>query len=582
MKGNTCRPSFKMITRKAILLMNFSCVHAWFHGTSLTRTAALVPVPQSFKVQPESLAYRRHLKLRASLNDNGHDEPMNVNKTNNTSKSTTRSKEGTASRTTPKAKSSSKSKRRKIETSTSSKSKKYSSNQHEQQRQELDEDGMNYAYNIPNTGYSLADQLENESPDGKERFVTTLTPIFDISEKSEEEDVEFLYNDEGFPIGVEKTNRIMKNHDANKQQLPHEGVARIDTVSSLGNPGEEPVRWLVSSWNPTEEMDDTKCQSYFMIDIPPYSDKLANEVRKFMDPAYSNANKEDTIVHQRARLDAILVTNQQCIHYDNSPGVYVTRKSDLEKWKKAFPEVKVIMYRLDVPRECRKSVTQVLDGYGPWGWDENVPVVGSTFVETGRPLTIEEWDDATKTKVLKWGQLPPEEEEDSMTDLDNGKESHDVLYSKEAIRQREENYPVLAIYTPGHTFGSLTYIFPRRGICCSGYALPLECPTATPDYFDDDDDYDFKSPYSQTTVVPQGPRLDYQGYLATSVSRPRQMSSALNLINDYIDRFKVVLPARGDLVFLDSGVETRKRDLMESVGLYRKIGEIYGRLGIVE
>jgi len=83
-------------------------------------------------------------------------------------------------------------------------------------------------------------------------------------------------------------------------------------------------------------------------------------------------------------------------------------------------------------------------------------------------------------------------------------------------------------------------------------------------------------------IPPQGPRLDYQGYLATSASRPRQMSSALSLINRYIDRFRVVCPARGDMVFLNDEEGTRKRELMESVGLYQKIGEIYGRLGIVE
>jgi hypothetical protein len=45
----------------------------------------------------------------------------------------------------------------------------------------------------------------------------------------------------------------------------------------------------------------------------------------------------------------------------------------------------------------------------------------------------------------------------------------------------------------------------------------------------------------------------------------------------------VVLPAWGDAVFLDVEVETRKRELMDSVGLYKKIiGDIYSRLGIVE
>ncbi|KAL7484478.1 hypothetical protein ACHAW6_010138 [Cyclotella cf. meneghiniana] len=585
-----CIPSCTVIIRTSILLVNFTGVHSWIHGTSLKRPSVLVPFSQSFKSQPTSLAHygprrcdRVHLKLRTVSNDNIHNEARDANTTKYNSKTNDRSKDGTSSRTTPDEQDPSKPKRRKIEISTTSKSENATSNQREQQRRELDENDMNYAYNIPNTGYSLADKLENESPDGKERFVTTLTPIFGISDKNEEEDVEFLYNEEGFPIGVKKFNGTTNADNVNKQQMQHEGVARIDTVSSLGNAGEEPVRWLVSSWDPTEEKDDTKCRPYFMIDIPPYSDKLADEIRTFMDPAYDSANKEDTIHQQRARLDAILVTNQQCIHYDNSPGVYVTRKSDLEKWKKAFPEIKVIMYRLDIPRECRKSVTHVLDGYGPWGWDANCPHVDSTFVETGRPLTVEEWDEDTKTKVLKWGQLPPEEEEeeDNVTANDEDDEFHNVPYSKEAIRQREENYPLLAVYTPGHTFGSLTYIFPRRGICCSGYALPLESASATMVYIDDDDD-NYQSPYSQTPITPQGPRLDYQGYLATSVSRPRQMSSALKLINNYIDRFRVVLPARGDMVFLDSDEETRKRDLTESVGLYRKIGEIYGRLGIVE
>jgi hypothetical protein len=82
-------------------------------------------------------------------------------------------------------------------------------------------------------------------------------------------------------------------------------------------------------------------------------------------------------------------------------------------------------------------------------------------------------------------------------------------------------------------------------------------------------------------VPPQGPRLDYRGYLATSASRARQMLSALSLINNYIDRFQLVLPARGDLVFLESEKETRKRELLESVGLYQKMSDIYGRLGII-
>ena len=294
------------------------------------------------------------------------------------------------------------------------------------------------------------------------------------------------------------------------------------------------------------------------------------------------------------------------MHYDTSPAVYATRKSDMSKWRAAFPDAEVVMYRLDVPRECRDQVTQVLDGYGPWGWDDEEGVdrdddgedgeggrndsgrgeKGTTrrkkkFVETGRPLRIEEWDEEVKSSVLDRGEVPPDDRDAAEDDDD------DSPYSPRAIREREGGYRLLAAYTPGHTFGSVSYIFPRRGICCSGYALPVETSrqvAATGGYDDDDDSgVDSGGTYRDApSIPPGGPRLDYRGYLAASASRPRQMSSALMLVNDYVDRFRVVLPARGDAVYLDSAEETRRRELMESVGLYGKIGDIYGRLGIVE
>ena len=309
-----------------------------------------------------------------------------------------------------------------------------------------------------------------------------------------------------------------------------------------------------------------------MIDIPPYSDQLANEIKGFMEPNYNNTKGD--VSQAKGKLDAILVTNKECIHYDQSPGVYITRTSDLEKWKDAFPDVKVIIYRLDQPRECRESVTQVLDGYGPWGWDENSD---HGFIETGRPLRTEEWDATTVSNVLNMGDTPPDDSDTTDADDDNVMEDEE-LYSKEAIREREDNHHLLAVYTPGHTFGSITYIFPKRALCCSGYALPLESASETIEGYDDEGD----GQSYNTPIAPEGPRLDYQGYLATSVSRPRQMSSASKLIEDYIDRFKVVMPSRGDVVFLDSATDRRKRDLMENVGLYRKITDIYDRLGIAE
>ncbi len=454
-----------------------------------------------------------------------------------------------------------------------------------------DQNDQNYAYNnIPKTGYSLADQLENKSPENRERFETILSPVLVDFQDDNIMDVEFEYDKDGFPSKIQK----VFQSDQEEAIIKHQGVARIDTISSLGNIGEEPVRWLVSLGKDGRTGNEDEVESYAMVDLPPYSERLADNIRTFMDPAYNTTdflNSNGSKHTAKARLSVILITNQQCIHYDSSPAVYVTRKSDLKKWKNAFPYVQVIMYRLDIPRECREEITQVLDGYGPWGWDEredgiqveNTPVVETRgkFVETGRPLMTEEWDDETKTKVLKQGELPPDNQlEDEMTN-DNS------LYSPDAIRKREDKYRLLAVYTPGLTFGSVTYIFPQRGICCSGYTLPLEASGSTviEDIYDDaDDESESVSGIGSNSIIPrqQGPRLDYQGYLAMSASRPRQMSSALSLINGYIDRFRVVLPARGDVVLLDSDTMTRKRELLESVGLYQKIGNIYSRLGIAD
>jgi len=452
----------------------------------------------------------------------------------------------------------------------------------------MDDDDESYnddrpTENIPRTGYSLADRMENS--ENVERFGTTLTPIANDNISVM---LDIQYDVDGFPIGY--------HSESSETTDGNWGVARIDTVSSLGNAGEEPVRWLISMGekknfnnNDSEDMNI----SYAMIDLPPYSDTLADEMRIFMDRGSDQDNdiiNNNVVTKRKGNLDVILITNGQCIHYDKSPGVYVTRKSDLTKWTTAFPNANVIMYRLDIPRDCREVVTQVLDGYGPWGYTEE-NINDKRFVETGRPLTIEEWDDDTKSRVLTRGETPPDDivlttvEDNGNVDDDNNNDDEgqeDGEYSSDAIRKREDAYRLLAVYTPGHTFGSVSYVFPQRGICCSGYALPLD--SSSGDIFDDDhyDDGDGNGGVIRTLPPPRGPRLDYQGYLATSASQPRQMSSALSLIDNYIDRFRVVLPARGDAVFLDAEVETRKRELMDSVGLYKKIGDIYSRLGIVE
>lgn len=48
-------------------------------------------------------------------------------------------------------------------------------------------------------------------------------------------------------------------------------------------------------------------EDYVLIDVPPYSEKLVQQLRKMMGP--------------HGRVTAILITCRDCIHYDDAPGV---------------------------------------------------------------------------------------------------------------------------------------------------------------------------------------------------------------------------------------------------------------------
>jgi hypothetical protein len=140
------------------------------------------------------------------------------------------------------------------------------------------------------------------------------------------------------------------------------------------------------------------------------------------------------------------------------------------------------------------------------------------------------------------------------------------MYSPAAIRKREEGKLLLAIYTPGYSFGSLSYVFPKSGICCSGFTIPIE-----------DNRYDENLGIGGST----GPALDCRGYIAFSKDRKRQMESAKKLVSTYIDQFHAVLPSRGDPLFLENDVKGRKELLLDTIEQYEKIGAIYEQLGII-
>lgn len=334
------------------------------------------------------------------------------------------------------------------------------------------------------------------------------------------------------------------------------GVAQIIS-SPMVTYSFEPLRYLVAISPPTlkyeADPDDTQLSeveptlvnsTFVMVDVPPFSPQLAARMRSFMGLNYTVA--------------AILVTSRDAIHYDEAQAIFSNRRSDLRWWTQVFPEAQVVAYRLDVPRDCRRFISQILDGYGPFAAHKNEG--NFTFVESGRPLTRNEWDYNTAQEVLSGGSLPPDDE-DATTDPIQDEEK----YTPEAIRSREEGKSVLAVYTPGYSFGSVSYVFPETGVCCSGFTLPVEDTRVA----------------ENEGFVDTGPALDARGYVTTSRGGiKRQMESARNLVTTYCDRFNAILPSRGAPLVLDGSVGERKGYLLNIIKQYQQIGEIYDQLGI--
>ena len=362
--------------------------------------------------------------------------------------------------------------------------------------------------NIPSTGISINDEMEAAQ---KDRFVTDVISINGL--------------------------------------LPGTAAQLITTTTFSGS--FEPVRYLVAL-SPPNNTDDTfaKKTDYVLVDIPPYSKQLVDQINEYM-------------IMYNGQLRMIVSTNRNSIHYDEAPAIYSTRRTDLDLWCCAYPNVKIVAYRLDIPRDCRYAVTQVLDGYGPFALQENQWNDTFHFVESGRPLSVVEWDHAVSQGAFTGQPVPDDMEVETGI---KGSNDDDGMYSPQAIRKREEDKRLLAIYTPGYTFGSVTYIFPESELCCSGFAIPVE-----DNRFDD----------NQGIGGSTGPALDCRGYMANSKNRKRHFESAKNLVNTYIDRFSVILPARGDPLFLDSDESERRDLLLETISQYEKIGSIYQQLGII-
>jgi hypothetical protein len=382
--------------------------------------------------------------------------------------------------------------------------------QDERRNQEEDNDAaekLSGNVNIPKTGISINDEML--SFQNAEKFVTNILPLD--------------------KLGV--------------------GILQTVTVNAASD---EPLRYLVPlrpvvDNNSTNHSDEVK--KFAMIDLPPYSDDLVLRMKAFMG--------------NNTSLSHILITCKNGIHYDEAPAVYVTRKSDMEAWKKAFPDVNIVMYRLDIPRDCKNTVSQTLDGYGPWALDYTTANGTAIFRETGRPLKVIAWNEEVQARVFDKGEMPPDDEDENLED--------EEMYSPKAIKEREENKDILAIYTPGHTYGSVTYIFPQTKVCCSGCAIPVE----------DNIPSGYTMGLGMATGV--GPRLDYSGYLTTnSGGIERQVESARHIVSVYADRFDILLPARGPPVKLsDFTAEERSGILHGMLNDFAEIGRVYSSLGIL-
>jgi len=396
---------------------------------------------------------------------------------------------------------------------------------------------------IPTTGLSVADEMGKVQ---KDRFYTEIVPITGLAKGVKASRI-LSSTTAGAYEAVRYLICLSRKYDNNDDDDKDE-----DDDDDDDNKNEEITNAISTSHIPSAEEN----YEFVMIDVPPFSEKLAKEMKSLMG--------------HNGRLSAILVTSRDCIHYDDAPGVFTIRKADLTKWRKAFPETATIAYRMDIPRDCRESITQRLDGYGPWAMGDstasNSVDNSCLFKETGLPFTVKEWDPDIAQEILAGKRKPPGEEEDedgndsTVLELDeNGQ------YPPEAIRANEEGKQILAVYTPGRSYGSMTYVFPELDLCASGFSIPLE------------DSRDAENRGMDSA----GPALDHRGYITTSkAGMSRQTESAKKFVNTYVDRFDILLTARGDPFYLDENTEDRRQILLGIMDQYEKLGNIYERLGI--
>ena len=77
--------------------------------------------------------------------------------------------------------------------------------------------------------------------------------------------------------------------------------------------------------------------------------------------------------------------------------------------------------------------------------------------------------------------------------------------------------------------------------------------------------------------------MDYRGYVTTSEAIGLQMKSAREVVEIYGDRFKTMLPSKGNIQYMGYlTTEERKGALLDVIDQFDEIGKAYSQVGTAD
>lgn len=368
---------------------------------------------------------------------------------------------------------------------------------------------------------------------------------------------------------------------ASLERIP--GLPGAGTIVSENDPFA--TRYLVPLTIPEGEVNESAqvnaAYTYVMVDVPPFSKKLVLEMQTFMatrgrrirekefteEDEENEDDDEPEIVEPSSETIAsmaplaILITSKNTIHYPQAEAVYSIRRSELLQWIAVFPNIQIVMHRLDLPRNVRMDLQslagnnlQILDGAGPYGWEyDKQSTKLPTFKELGPELKLLDWD-YDKINDLYDDENPLNATQIAMDEAETDGTSPRI---PTPIELQISQHPLIAVHTPGHTSGSISYLLPQSRVCASGSTLP----DGTAHY-----------------------QYDSRGILSTNEGGlETQGRSGRRLVEDYGGVIQCVLPTKGEILEVEgfTDEELRVGFWEEILGQFDKVSRVYKRLGIV-